>query len=146
MSTLMLDPSGIDASNERAARVADCLRRLQQGDLDVTLNVQDATVDVSSDVAQAFVRVMDALARGKRVRIYTEEEEMTTTEAAQILNVSRPHLVKLLKEGQIPFHKVGSHRRVYRDDILEYKSAQNRKAEEAMQRLAEQAQERDLGY
>jgi len=54
--------------------------------------------------------------------------------------------VKLLEEGAIPFHKVGTHRRVYRKDVLEYKARQRKEAEEAMQNLADQAQELGLGY
>ena len=74
------------------------------------------------------------------------EDELTTHEAAKLLNVSRPHLVKLLEEGKIPFHKVGTHRRVYREDVLEYKDHRREEAEEAMQNLTDQAQELGLGY
>jgi uncharacterized protein YbjQ (UPF0145 family) len=54
--------------------------------------------------------------------------------------------VKLLEEGKIPFHKVGTHRRVYREDLLEYKAHQRAEAEEAMQNLTDQAQDLGLGY
>jgi excisionase family DNA binding protein len=73
-------------------------------------------------------------------------EELTLTEAADLLNVSRPHLATLLEEGEIPFHKVGTHRRVYREDVLEYNARQREEAEEAMQNLADQAQDLGLGY
>jgi excisionase family DNA binding protein len=74
------------------------------------------------------------------------KEELTTQEAAELLNVSRSHLVKLLDEGEISFHKVGVHRRVYREDVLEYKARQRAEAEEAMQNLTDQAQDLGLGY
>jgi excisionase family DNA binding protein len=67
-------------------------------------------------------------------------------EAAELLNVSRPHLVKLLEEDEIPFHKVGTHRRVYREDVLEHKTRQRAEAEDAMQNLTDQVQDLGLGY
>lgn len=70
----------------------------------------------------------------------SETNELTIGEAAELLNVSRPHLVTLLEEGEIPVHKVGTHRRVYRKDVLEYKARQREEAEEAMQNLTDQAQ------
>ena len=72
--------------------------------------------------------------------------ELTLREAAELLNVSRPHLVKLLEEGEIPFRNVGTHRRLYRDDVLDYKAHRRKESEEAMQNLTDQAQELDLGY
>jgi len=76
----------------------------------------------------------------------SETNELRLGEAADLLNVSRPHLVKLLEEGEIPVHKVETHRRVYREDVLEYKARQREEAEEAMQNLTDQAQELGLGY
>ena len=75
-----------------------------------------------------------------------DKTELTTTEAANLLNVSRPHLVKLLKEGTIPHHKVGSHHRVYRRDVLAYKKARRTQADSALRALTDQAQELDMGY
>ena len=69
-----------------------------------------------------------------------------TTEAADLLNVSRPHLVKLLEAGALPHWKVGTHRRVRRADVLASREAQRRRAEEALQDLADEAQELGLGY
>ena len=71
---------------------------------------------------------------------------LTTVEAAQILNVSRPFLTKLLKDKKIRFTMVGSHRRVAYEDLLEYKSKMRFEQEVAMQEMADQAQELNLGY
>jgi excisionase family DNA binding protein len=76
----------------------------------------------------------------------SETNELRLGEAAELLNVSRAHLVTLLEEGEIPFHKVGTHRWVCREDVLDYKTHQREEAEEAMQNLTDQAQELDLGY
>ena len=72
--------------------------------------------------------------------------ELTTQEAADLLNVSRPHLVKLLEAGALPFHKTGKHRRVRFADLMQYKSVQDRNSELAMEALARQAQELGMGY
>jgi excisionase family DNA binding protein len=63
------------------------------------------------------------------------KEALTKMQAARLLNVSQTHLVKLLKEGKIPHHKVGSHPRVHRSDVLAYKNAQRAQANGALQAL-----------
>lgn len=72
--------------------------------------------------------------------------ELTTQEAADMLNVSRPHLVKLLEEGVLPFHKTGRHRRVRFADLMVYRDARQKESESAMAELAEQAQQLRMGY
>ena len=63
-----------------------------------------------------------------------------------MLNVSRPHLVKLLENDEIPFHRTGKHRRVKFADLMQYKESRQRQSEEAMAELAAQAQELNMGY
>jgi len=62
------------------------------------------------------------------------------------LNVSRPYLVRLLEEGKIPFHKVGTHRRIRFEDVVQYKEQRQKISQDALQRLADQAQELNMGY
>jgi excisionase family DNA binding protein len=97
-------------------------------------------------VLRMFADMLGALAQGKAVSIMPKELDLTTQEAAMFLNVSRPHLVKLLEEGQIPFHKVGSHRRIRLDDVVRYKEVRQRNSRTALQALADQAQDLDMGY
>ncbi|MBN9476929.1 MAG: DNA-binding protein [Bordetella sp. SCN 67-23] len=103
-------------------------------------------VELPTSALRLLVDILAELADGNAVKVVPVHAELTTQEAADMLNVSRPHLVKLLEDGVLPFHRTGKHRRVRFADLMRYKDARDRAAEQAMGELARQSQELKMGY
>ena len=110
-------------------------------------NLEDSPLlKLPPKVMRLIADLLGAMAQGKAVTIVPKELDVTTQEAAMFLNVSRPYFVRLLDQGKLPFHKVGTHRRVRFEDVVKYKEARQQGARHALQELADQAQELDMGY
>lgn len=93
-----------------------------------------------------FADMLGALAQGNAVTVVPKGMYVSTQEAAMFLNVSRPYLVRMLDEGKLPYHKVGTHRRIKFDDVVAYKDQRTKASQDALQQLVDQAQELDMGY
>lgn len=93
-----------------------------------------------------LIDVLSEMAQGNAVSMIPVHAELTTQEAADMLNVSRPHLIKLLDSGVIPFHKVGTHRRVRYLHLVDYKAKVDSERLAALEELSAQAQELNMGY
>ncbi len=93
-----------------------------------------------------LVEILSNMADGKSITLIPSEVEMSTQQAANMLNVSRPHIVKLLEEKVIPFKKVGTHRRIELKHLIEYEKKLKQNRKQNLDFLAQQAQELNLGY
>jgi excisionase family DNA binding protein len=91
-------------------------------------------------------QVMAQLARGNAVTVVPVHAELTTQEAADFLNVSRPFLIKLLEKSEIPFRKVGTRRRVLFADIEAYRHRDDERRRKTLEQLTREAEELGLGY
>jgi excisionase family DNA binding protein len=90
--------------------------------------------------------LLTEMSYGHAVTVIPLHAELTTQEAADFLNVSRPYLVKLLESGKLPYHKVGTHRRVKFSDLRKFQQEAEQRRREAMDEIAAQAQKLELGY
>jgi excisionase family DNA binding protein len=81
---------------------------------------------------------------GRAIVLIPENQQLTTQRAADLLGVSRPHLVKLLESGKLPYHKVGSHRRIYLKDFVGYQKRRDAERRASLDRIAREAFESGL--
>lgn len=107
---------------------------------------QPHAIELPTSAVRLLVDILAELAEGNAVKVIPIHAEVTTQEAADLLNVSRPYVVKLLENGELPFHKTGKHRRIRFADLMAYKAKRDAKSAAAMAELARQAQALGMGY
>ncbi|MFV2060267.1 MAG: excisionase family DNA-binding protein [Gammaproteobacteria bacterium] len=116
---------------------------------DATIRVvsQDEDITVPVSAIRMLVDILAHMAEGDAISIIPHHAEFTTQQAADFLNVSRPYFVdNILKKALLDFHNVGSHRRIFFRDLVQYKKTTLDESKKAMAELTAQAQELDMGY
>jgi excisionase family DNA binding protein len=104
------------------------------------------TVEVPPAALKLIGQLLGAMSEGRPIVLMPTEQEFTTVEAANFLNVSRPFVIKEMEAGRLPHRKVGSHRRIALDDLLNYAQKMHAQQAGALERMAENARELGLDY
>lgn len=97
-------------------------------------------------ILDILLNVLSEMAKGNAISLMPIHHELSTQDAANILNVSRPYLVGLLERKEIPHHKVGSHRRVLAQDVINYKQKIDEERVKTLNELTALSQEEGMGY
>ncbi len=125
---------------DRACRALDAL---VEGTQPVSARFGDETVDLPAPALRLLREILDRMAHGKGVVLTPLHAELTTRQAAELLQVSRTHLVQLLDAGRIPCRRVGSHRRIRAEDILSWRRETELRRRKALDELT--ARDQKLG-
>ncbi|HEY3284888.1 MAG TPA: excisionase family DNA-binding protein [Armatimonadota bacterium] len=132
-------------AKEAARRLVPLLRETPSVRL-IAADQPEVALTVPIQALRLFAEVLSELAQGNAVTVLPTRAELTTQQAADLLGVSRPYLVRLLQEERIPYRRVGTHRRVLLTGLMEYQKSQEEVAQRNLAELTAQAQELNLGY
>jgi len=129
---------------ESGRQLADALAHA--GPESARLQLGTEAITLPPTVLRMLADILAQTAAGNAVSVVPYHAEFTTQQAADFLNVSRPHVVALIERGELPHHKVGTHRRVLFKDLLEHRRRTRIARTAALDELAAQAQDLKLGY
>ena len=155
LSELFDFPSAIVPSENEARLAEESSRQLtsllgkKEEKFRFRVQANDGSEETIAIPASAFRLLNDILtemAKGNAVTLIPVHAELTTQQAAEILNVSRPFLIRLIDEGKIPCRKVGTHRRIRFQDLCRYRRQIDQQRLKTLEELAAQAQELNMGY
>jgi len=140
-STLEIRPGSVD---HRDLAILERSLAKKRGKTARLTGFDGHNIEIPSDLVEALLLIVHQLQTGNGVSIAALRAEVTTAEAADLLNVSRPFVIKLLESGAMPFRKVGTHRRVRLTDVLEYRDRQDAVANAALNDMVRQAERHGL--
>ena len=114
--------------------------------VEIKVQEQGQFLRIPKKAFHLLVVILNNMADGKSITLIPSNAEISTQQAADMLNVSRPHIVKLLEDGMVPFKKVGTHRRIELKHLIEYEKKLKENRKQKLDFLIGQAQELNLGY
>ncbi len=137
------DPADAEVMARLSAEINEIYREHGKARL---LGPDGEMIGIPGSAFHALRLVVDAMSKGQTIVLAPQEEELTSQQAADLLRVSRPHLVKLLDSGEIPFHRVGTHRRVRLEDVLAYRRSRSQERREKLDKLTRLSEDFEGGY
>lgn len=144
LPTALPSESEARAAGQSSRLLAACLGHGDTARLRVIDGAQDIVVPISA--LRMLVNILNEMAQGRAVTLVPVNAELTTQQAADFLNVSRPHVVALMESNAISFRKVGTHRRIAFAELQRFRAASQVQRKAALDELTREAQELGLGY
>lgn len=135
LDTVIPNEDDMRQAGESSRALARIVHSSQSVDF-VAENEDHVHVSLPPVVLSLLKDILTAMARGEAVTVVSTDTELTTVQAAELLNVSRPYLVKLLNRGVIKHHMIGTHRRIKFADLMEYKNREDDARRETLKELA----------
>ena len=120
------------------------LEQLKSNDPEIEIEETKEKIKIPLQALKLLVKILKATSQGNPISIIPIATEMTTQAAAEFLGCSRPHLVKLLESSEIPFNKVGKHRRVRFEDLADYKKKKKEEREALLIEIMKEDEELGL--
>ena len=137
MAVIIEGTSRIITSESEGRLARDVMTTLEGEDGFLAVGRCDHSQELPRELGVLLQQVLTAMANGETVTISTIPQELTTSEAASLLGISRPTLMKLIDDGDLPSHKVGSHHRIRSGDLMAFRRARRERERAAFQRLLE---------
>lgn len=131
-------------NEEELQEIIELVSKISNLDQFVMLKSDGQEIEIPSIVTKILYEIITILSKGGALTIIPMEKELTTQQAADILNVSRPFLVNLLENGEIPFHKTGTHRKIFMKDLREYREQINKNRTNKINEIINLSQEYGL--
>jgi excisionase family DNA binding protein len=136
----------VELARASGQRLASLARRGRSLTLRVHDDGEEETIELPASAVKLLQAILEDMASGRTVTIVPQDAELTTQEAADVLNVSRPFLIQLLEQNKLPFRLVGTHRRVRFEDVLRFKENIDAERRKVLDQLTAEAQELKMGY
>lgn len=133
-------------SLEELLNVSNRIKTLRNSGIKIKIQETGEFMTIPKKAFELLFFIVQNMSEGRSISLIPSDSEISTQQAADMLNVSRPHLVKLLETGNIPFKKIGSHRRILLQDLITYEKKIANEREKQLDFLANQAQKLNLGY
>jgi excisionase family DNA binding protein len=138
--SFILQPPNSDNERQELSNLVDNLSGL--GKIAIVADGQE--IEMPSIISIALMEVIKTLNKGNSITLIPMDKELTTQQAADILNVSRPYFIKLLENGIIPFKKTGTHRKILMQDLMKYREQRAETRKSKIEELSVLSQELGL--